>query len=420
MFVSSLCRRAFSSFAARSSKTANNLFVDLAIGNTISKVPAQQARLARTGQKKTWKYELYVKQLHGKRDAIKQINFFPDITNDTYLPPSYAKKDGPPFITQHDCWRMSTARLDVTLKDGTTKILFRRLRTNGKMEFCKRLRYKQHRAAGNRAFGVELELVAPIKPGKVRDAIQRVTGTKSLITGHNNKTMKAWKVETDTTIAALKAQYGLEIVSPILRGEGGLDLISKVANELSTCGSTANSSCGLHVHIDMTGVKFEQLKLLCQAWVKYEEGIDLLLPPSRRASANKYCLNVGQNKKFRNLSNKEAHTLIERQTTKQGLVKVMNSHPTNRNRYFKLNLQNLVSKDKPRNTIEFRGPAGTCDAAVVENWVRFFMSFVEASIHIKEVEPFGEKAKAPKIRKGLFAFVKNPTCTAFLQLNNNP
>ena len=72
-------------------------YVEIAVGNTIAKIPPSKARLARTGQKKIYDYTLYLNQLEGAADAIQQVQFFPDKIDDTYLPRSYTKQDGPPF-----------------------------------------------------------------------------------------------------------------------------------------------------------------------------------------------------------------------------------------------------------------------------------------------------------------------------------
>lgn len=243
------------------------------------------------------------------------------------------------------------------MRDGTIKKIFHRIKQVPRDDNRFRLTYKPYNVIAGRAFGVELEICHPSRPGLIRDDIERVLAKKSIVTGWSNKTTtKAWKVSTDNSIVSFNDDYGVEIVSPILRGEGGLDQLRKVAQDLSRQGATANASCGLHVHVDLTGVDFDALKRICQNWLKYEEAFDLLLPFERREAKNKYCLNVRQNMRSAPLSNTQAHQLISQQTTIEGLAKVMNAHPESRNRYFKLNMQNLIKKDNPRSTIEFRGP----------------------------------------------------------------
>eukprot|EP00977_Amphora_coffeiformis_P018401 scaffold6439_cov167-Amphora_coffeaeformis.AAC.17 len=190
---------------------------------------------------------------------------------------------------------------------------------------------------------VEVELLHSQRPGKIRDEIERVIDNKALVTGCSDTTSKAWKVSTDNSMKSHPSQYGVEIVSPILRGEG---------------------------------VNFKDLKRLCQNWLKYEKAIDLLLPIGRRDSKNGYCLSVRDNMRFGKLNNRQAHDLIAQQTSIKGLAKVMNVHAESRNCYFKLFLQNLVNDINPHNTIEFRGHGGTCDAAEIESWVRLVVQII--------------------------------------------
>jgi Putative amidoligase enzyme len=73
-----------------------------------------------------------------------------------------------------------------------------------------------------------------------------------------------------------------------------------------------------------------------------------------------------KNPAFCDLSNQGLRDLIDAQTTFKGLVSIVNKSHYNPNRYFKLNLQNLVRHGNPRNTIEFRGHEGPTDATEIE------------------------------------------------------
>lgn len=117
--------------------------VEIAVGNTIKKVPKNMVQQARTGHNKVFDYTLYVEQISGEKDAIQQVEFFPDVIDDTYLPRSYIKQGGPVFKTRHECWGMSTAKLIVTLKDGSSKEIFKRIRRRKENRVIFRLKYKQ-------------------------------------------------------------------------------------------------------------------------------------------------------------------------------------------------------------------------------------------------------------------------------------
>ena len=224
------------------SPATKRLAVDLAVGTQFRKIPPKQARRARTGQKKIFEYTLYAKQLTGAPGAIEKVEFFPDFVDNTYIPASYTKVSETLatqrglFETRHDCWGESTAKLRVTMKDGTVKTLYKMIRFSKENEANFRLTYENTSVPEvERAFGVELEGVADkaYKPGKIRDLIDELADEACVVTGWNDKTMKAWKVETDNSIKAAKNQYGIEIVSPILRGQIGLRRLHKVVSTVS-------------------------------------------------------------------------------------------------------------------------------------------------------------------------------------------
>ncbi|KAG7371923.1 putative amidoligase enzyme [Nitzschia inconspicua] len=381
-------KRGFGS--ALPTRTPKNNHVNILVGNTIAKIPPSQARLARTGQKKVFDYTLYAKIVGGNQNAIRKVEFFPDFVDDTYLPRSYIKESGPVFETRHDCWGMSTAKLLVTMKDGAVKTLYKRLKSRNLVDRKVRLVYKSHNRQPDRAFGVELEMISPVRPGIMRDALNKVIPPKrAIVTGWSNKTTKAWKVGVDNSINAPPDKFGMEVVSPILRGEEGIDYLRKVSQQLGSVGAYSDVSCGLHVHIDLHGINFNGQKRICQAWLNYEAVFDELIAPDRRGSKNIFCLSTRENPAFQSLSNHSAHELIENQTTLKGLVSVFNRSNDNRNRYFKLNLQNLVRSHNNRNTIEFRGHEGTTDAKEIEMWVRLVTRFVEAAANPqRSIAPF--------------------------------
>lgn len=92
--------------------------------------------------------------------------------------------------------------------------------------------------------------------------------------------------------------------------------------------------------------------------------------------------------------------LIDSQTNLKSLVSVFNRSTNNRNRYFKLNLQNLVYHNSPRDTIEIRSHEGTTDAGEIEIWVRLLVFFTEVAADPKKtISPFKDGNKAATIKK---------------------
>eukprot|EP00466_Bigelowiella_natans_P015459 jgi/Bigna1/91518/estExt_fgenesh1_pg.C_1040012 len=400
--------------------------VTIALGNTFQKVPKAKLKKARNGKAKQWDYTLYVKQLNGEAGAISKVMFYPDIIENTYKPASYLGEktnNGKMFSTRHDCWGRSLASAHVTLKDGSVHKLKKAIRMREKNDLVFNLEYteskkkkkpakksvkKLHRLMSNRKFGVEVEFVSKLAQKRVLcDAVERATSTPCLDRGYDKKTTKAWKIVPDESISA-----GFEIASPILSGEKGLRELGDAMDAMESCdGVFVSDACGLHVHIDMTGVEFKMLKRICQNWTKYETGMDSMLEKQRSNEAeNEYCLSVRENMKFRELWNDDAVRLIGEAKNVNALAKMMNAHPENRQRHFKLNLQNCASKK--RNALEFRAHEGTVDAKAAKNWVRFLVAFVQMSIQSPTPKPFSDNAN----KKDVF----NHLLTHFIPEHNPP
>ena len=89
-----------------------------------------------------------------------------------------------------------------------------------------------------------------------------------------------WHIKTDTSC-------GWEIASPILRTYDDLIKAMKVPKIVSDLGFSTNSSCGLHVHIDMIHVQSDSFNNLMRFLSRYEEAFFSLAENYRRNST--YC-----------------------------------------------------------------------------------------------------------------------------------
>ncbi len=192
-----------------------------------------------------------------------------------------------------------------------------------------------------RTFGIEIELVHGNKYA-MRDALQRA-GIDCEVEGYNHTTRPHWKIVTDSSIRG----GGYELVSPILKGEEGLDEVRRVCEVLNAQGATVNRSCGLHVHHGAGDLKEKHLRNLLNLYRRSEGVIDTMMPVSRRASNNTYC------ETLRHLREGERPW----------------------GRYYKLNLESL----HVHGTVEFRQHSGTVDAEKITNWVKITQMMVERS-----------------------------------------
>ena len=205
-----------------------------------------------------------------------------------------------------------------------------------------------------RKFGVEIECVN-IHLNVAREILRRAgvlvanTGnyTHAVTEGH-------WKVVEDGSVHGDGG--GCEVVSPILDGEDGIAQVRKVARALARAGATVNLSCGLHVHVDARDLTVDDCKNVAIRYGRYQTEINAFMPVSRRQNDYARCMTeLVSESRFRNA------------TSKYMLAQM--------NRYHAVNLAAL----ERHSTLEFRQHSGSVNAAKIENWVRFCVSFVEAS-----------------------------------------
>jgi hypothetical protein len=186
-------------------------------------------------------------------------------------------------------------------------------------------------------FGIEIEFLLENQFGvnlyeKVATAINNA-GVEARAEGYNHTTRRHWKVTYDASVSA-PGYKGLEVVSPILKGQKGLDEIEIVCGALQALGAKINITCGLHVHHDARHLRGDDRKLqqVVDIYNRAEKVIDSMLPPSRRM--NTYC---------------RSNTVTD----------------ATRDRYAKVNLTSMYR----HGTVEFRQHSGTIDCNKIKNWV---------------------------------------------------
>ncbi|MDR1489866.1 MAG: amidoligase family protein [Desulfovibrio sp.] len=204
-----------------------------------------------------------------------------------------------------------------------------------------------------RNFGIEMEL-ADITQTQALSAL-RSAGLRAEIEGYNHIARPHWKIVTDSSV-----RNGFEVVSPILRGEHGLQEAESAATALETAGAKINTTCGLHVHFDAAGLEVNEIRTIATRYAKHEAEIDAFMPRSRRGDANTYCKST--RRIFESAAFQSAETVDE-------LIDAQGS------RYFKLNLQSY----RRHQTIEFRQHGGTVNAEKIHNWVYFLNGFITES-----------------------------------------
>jgi hypothetical protein len=140
-----------------------------------------------------------------------------------------------------------------------------------------------------RTFGVELECHLPAgkSHGDLADALRRKARVHARCEKYNHTTQAHWKVTTDRSLG-YDRNSGAEVVSPILRGEEGIEEARRVTAAMNAFGCTISVKCGLHVHVGASDLSVDELRKLAISFVQAETAFDAIVPPSRRRDLNQY------------------------------------------------------------------------------------------------------------------------------------
>jgi hypothetical protein len=137
----------------------------------------------------------------------------------------------------------------------------------------------------------------------------------------------------------------------------GFDNLEKVCNALNEASARVNKSTGLHVHIGLQNVDFEQYKNCFINYYYLEPAIDKFMAGSRRENNNRFC---------QSLKSVDVDLIID--ALDQGWI----AEAFGRDRYYKLNPVSYLR----HNTLEFRQHQGTTDYKKIHKWLMFITSFV--------------------------------------------
>ena len=202
----------------------------------------------------------------------------------------------------------------------------------------------------NIKIGVEIEFFGVSKDRVVEELTKK--GINVSYMGYTHEVVRTWKLVTDVSVTAYGTGVGkgLELVSPILYGDEGLDELELVMNTLNSIGAKVDKSCGLHVHHDVADYELENMASLYKMYYNYSKAIDSILPKSRRGDArNCYCKALTRSQ-VANISNSYS------------IARFVNDFPT---RYVALNCKSYVKYG----TIEFRQHSGTIEFEKLEAWI---------------------------------------------------
>jgi hypothetical protein len=221
-----------------------------------------------------------------------------------------------------------------------------------------------HASISSFTFGAEFEVLVP---GHLdRHVAARELSRRAGLPVHSTMTPAPsgfWKVVNDMSVRG-SGVNGLEFVSPILKGDDGLDQVRKIADALLAMGCTVNQTCGFHVHVGNHGGQLDFYKSLVKLYARFEDVLDSFMPPSRRANSATYCRSIKLG----------AGRIDDCRSASEIAMTLRNASRADAPKYHKVN---LVPIGKP--TVEFRHHAGTVDSAKAVNWIVKCLRMVAAA-----------------------------------------
>lgn len=239
----------------------------------------------------------------------------------------------------------------------------------------------------NQNFGIEIELTG-ITRANAAKVIAAYFGTTSHYIGTYYRTYGAtdskgrtWKAMSDGSIrcqvkrngriANASGEYSCEIVSPILQYEDIEDL-QNLVRELVKAGAMANTSCGIHVHVDGANHTPESLTRLLNFATGRQDLIYEALEIGDRA--NRWCHKISPELfKAMKASGKQSMAAAERvwySSANDGYGGTIDHQHYNATRYHGINLHAYFTKG----TVEFRLFNGTTHAGKIKAYIQFCLA----------------------------------------------
>jgi hypothetical protein len=240
-------------------------------------------------------------------------------------------------------------------------------------------------------FGIEIETVG-LDKNRIADAIQTVVGgivshgyEKASVTCDDGR---VWNVVRDGSLNG--GNLNGEIVSPILT-YSDLDALQNIVRAVREAGARADSSCGIHIHVDGSRFTVRSVMNLINMIQKYEPILERALGVA--AHRRHYCKSIDRAFVAR-VAAAKPKTMKELQTAWYGYELQSSPSRYDASRYHAINLNSFFY----RGTVEFRYFNGTLHAGEVKAYVQFVLALAQraqtmraASAKPRRVEEFNER-----------------------------
>ena len=235
-------------------------------------------------------------------------------------------------------------------------------------------------------FGVEIELTGLTRE-RAAEVIADYFGTSYYHTGGCYDTYsvrdnvgRTWKIVKDASIDCTDrngneagSAYSVEFVTPICVYED-IPVIQQIVRNLRGAGAVANSSCGIHVHVNGAPYDARSLRNLTNIMRAKEDLIykALKVAPARE---HRYCKKVDEDF-LEELNRKKPKTLDKIQNIWYHGNDGSSTH-YHSSRYTCLNLHSLFSKG----TIEFRLFNSTTHAGRIKTYIQFCLAISNQALN---------------------------------------
>lgn len=220
---------------------------------------------------------------------------------------------------------------------------------------------------------------------------------------------RAYGIEHDGSIDG----SGVEIQTPILRGEKGEKEMKRVYKKLRDMSFRTDNSCGAHVHLgaeDFVG-NFERTRMLFLVYTTFSDAILAMIPKHRR-EGNNYCRKLSNNYSPDDIMRAQNMEELERLWYKDmndSHIEARKGERYDDSRYYGINFHSLLGKNK---TLEIRYHEGTLRASHILRWVAMHQLILDRVM--------GGRYSQSTINEGKRAFLLQDKVRSFIEFLSPP
>lgn len=256
----------------------------------------------------------------------------------------------------------------------------------------------------NQLFGVEVEMTGITRESAAKIVAMVLGSTTSQpdSTCYHTRIIadqaaRKWKIMRDSSIDAIRNdngndsldEYKVEFVTPPLR-YSDIELLQNIIRKLRENGAKANSSCGIHIHVDGANHNPVSLKKLINFMIARQDLIYEALEIESRGEH--WCKKLNENilkemKSCKDLTKNEAERIWYSTANDNYSYGIRHDH-YNETRYHGINLHSYFSKG----TVEFRLFNSTLHAGKIKAYIQFCLAVSAWAITSQEKVVFRSMA----------------------------